>query len=51
VAEALVDLDPLKRQRLAKAARARVLAHHTYARRAQQVNELLGLSAKCEVAA
>jgi spore maturation protein CgeB len=51
VAEALVDLDPLKRQRLAKAARARVLAHHTYARRAQQVNALLGLSAKCEVAA
>jgi spore maturation protein CgeB len=51
VAEALVDLDPLKRQRLAKAARARVLAHHTYARRAQQVNALLGLGAKCEVAA
>jgi len=51
VGGALLDLDPLKQQRLAKAARARVLAHHTYAQRAQQVNDLLGLRAKREVAA
>ena len=51
VGEALSNLDPLKRQHLAKAARARVLAHHTYAQRAKQVNDLLSLGAKCEVAA
>jgi spore maturation protein CgeB len=51
VRDALANLDPLKRQQFANAARARVLAHHTYRQRAQQVNELLGLGAKCEVAA
>ena len=51
VADALANLDSLTRQRLANGARARVLAHHTYARRAQEVNELLGVDAKREVAA
>jgi spore maturation protein CgeB len=51
VADALTNLDPLKRQRLANGARARVLTHHTYARRAQQVNEILDVDAKREVAA
>jgi spore maturation protein CgeB len=41
--EALARLDVAERRRLAEAARARVLAYHTYAHRARKVSELLDL--------
>ena len=51
VVEILASLDAPRRRRLAEAARARVLAQHTYARRAQQVNQLLDLGSNQEAAA
>jgi spore maturation protein CgeB len=52
VAELLAQLAPDDAQRIAAAARARVLAHHTYERRARQVNELLdAMTQKGEAAA
>ncbi len=41
VANLLAELTPERGRQIAAAARARVLAHHTYAHRARQVNELL----------
>jgi len=41
VAELLAQLGPDDARRIAAAARARILAHHTYERRAHEVDELL----------
>ena len=42
VAQHLASLDPTRARTIADAARARVLAHHTYAHRARQVSDILG---------
>jgi spore maturation protein CgeB len=52
VAELLAQLTPDDARRIAAAARARILAHHTYERRARQVDELLdAMTHKGEAAA
>jgi spore maturation protein CgeB len=51
VVKILRELDAAKRERLARSARKRILSHHTYAHRARQVNELLGLHTRREAAA
>ena len=52
VAEILAALEPGQARRIAEGARARILAHHTYASRAQQVHELLsGFTLRGEAAA
>ena len=51
VAEHLQALDPARARTIAQLARVRILAHHTYAHRAQQFNQLLeGMSRKVEAA-
>jgi spore maturation protein CgeB len=51
VASLLASLTPDKAARIAERARARILAHHTYAHRAREVNALLnGLIARSEAA-
>jgi spore maturation protein CgeB len=51
VAEHLQALDPPRAHAIAQRARVRILAHHTYAQRARQFNQLLeGMSAKIEAA-
>jgi spore maturation protein CgeB len=51
VAEHLRALDPGRALGIAGRARARILAHHTYAQRARQFNQLLqGMSARIEAA-
>ncbi|NOJ47581.1 CgeB family protein [Bradyrhizobium archetypum] len=51
VAEHLQALDPARARAIAQRARVRILAHHTYAQRARQFNQLLeGMSAKIEAA-
>lgn len=45
VAAHVADLDPVRARAIGEAARQRVLAQHTYARRAQQIEGLLGISA------
>jgi spore maturation protein CgeB len=51
VAAALSTLTPAQARRIADAARARIVAHHTYAHRARQVDALLnGISLKSEAA-
>ncbi len=51
VAENLAALDRETAQRIGAAGRARVLAHHTYRHRAQQVTELLGTASSTREAA
>jgi spore maturation protein CgeB len=52
VAELLAQLTPDDARRIAAAARVRILAHHTYERRARQVNDLLdAMTHKGEAAA
>jgi spore maturation protein CgeB len=51
VAEQLLHHDPRRWTRIAERARARVLAEHTYAHRARQVNQLLDLGYKRGAAA
>jgi spore maturation protein CgeB len=51
VAEHLQALDRLRAQAIAQRARKRILAHHTYAQRARQFNQLLeGISTRIEAA-
>jgi spore maturation protein CgeB len=50
VAEILDRLTPDKAQRIGQAARAHILANHTYAHRARQFSEVLDLSASREAA-
>jgi len=51
VADALAALSPADAQRIANAARKRILAHHTYANRATQVDHFLnGIALKGEAA-
>jgi spore maturation protein CgeB len=51
VAEHLQALDPARARVIAQRARVRILAHHTYAQRARQFNQLLeGTSARIEAA-
>jgi spore maturation protein CgeB len=51
VAAALADLTPRRAQAIARAARRRILAHHTYADRARQVDKVLdGMALKAEAA-
>jgi spore maturation protein CgeB len=50
VAEILDRLTPDKAQRIGQAARAHILANHTYAHRARQFSEVLNLSASREAA-
>jgi len=51
VAEHLEALDPVRAQAIARRARLRILAHHTYAQRARQFNQLLeGISTRIEAA-
>jgi spore maturation protein CgeB len=51
VAEHLQMLHPARARDIAQRARARILAHHTYAQRARQFNQLLdGMSTKIEAA-
>lgn len=48
VAGHLAELTPRRAQRIGLAARRRILAHHTYARRAQEVDALIqGREARC----
>jgi spore maturation protein CgeB len=52
VAELVAQLEPDDASQIAAAARARILAHHTYERRARQVDALLeGVARNREVAA
>jgi len=51
IAEHLQALDPARAHAIAQRARVRILAHHTYAQRARQFNQLLeGMSARIEAA-
>jgi spore maturation protein CgeB len=51
VAGHLEALDPVRAQAIARRARVRILAHHTYAQRARQFNQLLeGISTRIEAA-
>jgi spore maturation protein CgeB len=51
VAEHLRRLDPARAHAIAARARTRILAHHTYAQRARQFNQLLkGMSTRIEAA-
>jgi spore maturation protein CgeB len=51
VAEHLRRLDPMRARTIAERARIRILAHHTYAQRARQFNQLLeGMSTRIEAA-
>lgn len=51
VAEQLAALTPARARAIAERARARILAHHTYAQRALQFNQLLeGMSTRVEAA-
>jgi spore maturation protein CgeB len=51
VAEILLDLTPARARKIAETARARILAHHTYAHRARQFDSLLNnLTARGEAA-
>ncbi|HEU0083048.1 MAG TPA: glycosyltransferase [Bradyrhizobium sp.] len=51
VADHLLALDRARAQAIAQRAQARVLAHHTYAQRARQFNQLLeGISTRVEAA-
>ncbi|MFL4986613.1 MAG: glycosyltransferase [Xanthobacteraceae bacterium] len=51
VADLVAALEPAAAQRIGAAAKARVLAHHTYRHRAQQVTELLGTASSTREAA
>jgi spore maturation protein CgeB len=51
VISSLRGLDPVRRERLARAARKRILSQHTYLHRARRVNELLDTQTRREAAA